>query len=173
MKLHELREAMKIKGTYAGVRFCDDTTQSLIDYMNEADIPNMLDKEKLHTTLLYSRKHCPNYEPADSVSYTGTPGGFEVWNTNPPEGSDSAVSRCLVMKYDCPELIQRHKDLREEHGATHDYPEYTPHITLSYDIGDIDVNRFPDIRKHVSQINIVKEYKEELDLDWAASKGKN
>lgn len=164
---------MKVKGTYAGVRFCDDTKQSLIDYMHEANIPNMLDKEKLHTTLLYSRVHCPNYEPADPANFTGEPTGFEVWDTNPPEGSDGDVSRCLVLKYNCPELVQRHSDLRAKHGATHDYPEYTPHITLSYDIGDMDEDQFPDIRKHLSTINIVKEYSEDLDLDWAASKGKN
>lgn len=169
MKLHELKEALKKKGTYAGVRFCDNTKDAIQTYMDENNIPNMLDKEKLHSTLLYSRKHCPNYTPAGDTSMTGYPDEFVVWNTQAPAGKEGETSRCLVLKYHCPELEKRHADLRAEHGATHDYPDYTPHITLSYDIGDTDVEQLPDISKFLSQINIVHEYGEDLDLDWASA----
>ncbi len=169
MKLHELKEALKKKGTYAGVRFCDNTKDAIQAYMDENNIPNMLDKEKLHSTLLYSRKHCPDYTPAGNVSMVGVPKEFDVWNTQAPEGSGKDTSRALVLKYECPELEQRHMSLRKEHGATHDFPDYTPHITLSYDIGDTDVDQLPDISKFLSQINIVKEYGEDLDLDWASA----
>lgn len=164
MKLYEL--AQHVQGTYAGVRFCEDTKQAIHDYMAEAGIPNMLDKEKLHTTLLYSRKHCPNYEPLSEVSYLGEPSEFVIWDTQAPNGG--GTSKCLVLKYDCPELVERHRALREEHGATHDYPEYTPHITLSYNIGNMRLEDFPDVRKHLGAINIVSEYSEPLDLSWAS-----
>jgi hypothetical protein len=132
--------------------------------MREAGIPNMLDKEKLHSTLLYSRKHCPNYEPAEQVSYIGKPLHFEVWKTQDPNGTGK--TRCLVLRFDCPELVERHNMLRKEHGATHDYPEYNPHITLSYDIGRSDEKLFPDVQKHLGLIKMVQEYSEDLDLDW-------
>ena len=169
MKLHELKEAMQKKGTYAGVRFCDNTKNAIQAYMDENNIPNMLDKEKLHSTLLYSRKHCPDYQPAGPTNMVGTPNGFVVWNTQAPAGKEGETSRCLVLKYDCPDLVKRHTSIRKEHGATHDYPDFTPHITLSYDIGDTDVDALPDISKFLSQINIVHEYSEPLDLDWATA----
>lgn len=166
MKLHEL--ARLKKGTYAGVRFCKNTQQSLMDYMHEAGIPNMLDKSKLHTTLLYSRVHCPDYQPNEKVNYVGTPKGFEVWDTESSDGGGK--SKCLVLKYECPELEKRHKDLRKEHGATHDFPTYNPHITMSYDIGNMKPESFPDITKFLDKINIVSEYSEDLDLDWSPKK---
>lgn len=167
MKLHELKDALSKKGTYAAVRFCERTKNAIQSYMHEANIPNMLDKEQLHSTLLYSRKHCPNYQPDSSASMVGIPHEFDVWNTQSPEGSGKETSRCLVLKYECPDLVKRHQELREEHGATHDYPSFEPHITLSYDIGDMDESTFPDIKKHLGQINIVGEYSEDLDLNWA------
>lgn len=167
MKLHELREALKQKGTYAGVKFSKDTQESLVDYMREAKIPNMLDKDKLHSTLLYSRKHCPNYKPASPVEYIGTPIGLDVWDTDAPGGGKS---KCLVLKYSCPALEKRHAQLRKEHGATHDFPTYNPHITLSYDIGDVNPDDFPDVRKFLDVIKIVDEYSEDLDLDWTPKK---
>lgn len=169
MKLHELKEALKTKGTYAGIRFSENTKNSIEAYMRETRIPNMLDKEKLHSTLLYSRKHCPDYQPNEKLSLTGKPDGFVVWNTQAPEGSDRDTTRCLVLKYECPELVDRHFQLRHEHGATHDFPDYTPHITLSYDIGDMDVDQLPDISKFLSQIELAHEYQEDLDLDWCST----
>lgn len=165
MKLYEL--ARLKKGTYAGVRFSDATTQALVDYMHDANIPNMLDKDKLHTTLLYSRVHCPGYQPNASVKYIGKPTGFEIWDT---DSSDGGKTKCLVLKYSCPELEKRHKELRKQHGATHDYPSYNPHITLSYDIGNKRIGDFPDITKFLDTITIVSEYSEDLDLDWSPSK---
>jgi 2'-5' RNA ligase len=168
MKLFELT---KKKGTYAGVKFDKDTKQSIMDYMKEAHIPNALPTSKLHTTLLYSRVECPNYKPIESVKYVGEPDEFVVWETQGVGGKGKA--RCLVLKYKCPELVKRHKELIKEHGATHDFPSFEPHITLSYDIGDMKLSSFPDVQKHLGTIHTVGEYVESLDLDWAETKSKN
>ena len=74
------------------------------------------------------------------------PGEFDVWETSPTQG---AKTRCLILKIDCPELVARHKELMDEHEATYDYPVYQPHITLSYDIGDLDINDLPDVKKTI------------------------
>jgi 2'-5' RNA ligase len=59
----------------------------------------------------------------------------------------------------------------KKHDATYDFPEYKPHITLSYDIGDLDEKNLPDIGKYVDEIGIDEEYGEDLDLNWAKNKG--
>lgn len=166
MKLRELMEAVS-KGTYAGVYFDEDTKASVKKYIQDNNIPKPVNVDKLHTTLLYSRKFLPDYIPGGMYdsSLIGTPQELVVWKTQGGEGKEPA--NCLVMKYDCPELVERHKSLMSEHGATFDYPEYTPHITLSYDIGDMDVADMSDIKKAVKQIGIVEEYGEDLQLDWA------
>jgi len=169
MKLKDLMEQSKKKGTYAGVRFDTETNRALHKYMTENKIPTSVRPDKLHTTLLYSRKHLPNYKPAGKIQppMTGNPTGLDVWET---QGENSAKTKCLIFQYDCPELVTRHKSLMKEHEATFDYPEFKPHVTLSYDIGDMDIDKLPNIDE-IGPLNLVEEYGEDLDLDWAQNKG--
>lgn len=155
------------QGTYAGVRFSQDTKDAVNKFLKDNNIPKPVNVEKLHTTLLYSRKHLPNYKPAGKLEapLVGTPDELVVWKTQGDNGQEQ--SNCLVMKYTCPKLVQRHKDLMEEHDATFDYAEYNPHITLSYDIGDLDITKLQDVKKTIRSVDIVEEYAESLSLDWA------
>ena len=119
------------KGSYSAVKFGNGTNEALKAFNAEHSIPNALDPNKLHTTVLFSRKFLPNYVPAGRIDppLVGKFIGYDVWLSAPFSGT-----RCLVMLYDCPELVKRHKDLMTEHGATYDFEEYKPHITISYDI---------------------------------------
>jgi hypothetical protein len=169
MKLHEV---VQHTGTYAGVRFDTATNKAIRKYMKDNSVPNAIRTDKLHTTLLYSRKHLPDYKPLGKLSepLIATPGDFVVWETKPSNPSDKP-SRCLVLKIKCPELTERHKKLMKEHGGTYDYDTYETHITLSYDIGNTDIDHLPKFSEFVPQITINEEYGEDLDLDWAAKKG--
>lgn len=164
MKVSELIMETPKKGTYAAVNFSDKTKKAVQNYIDKNDIPNPLNSDKFHTTLLYSRKHLPDYEPKGEYeeSLVGTPTGFEKWPSQPDE--DGNVSMCLVLKFDCPELTQRHHDLMDEHQATFDYPEYKTHITLSYNVGDLQCADLPDFPEN---LEIVGEYGDDLNLNWA------
>ena len=136
-------------------------------YSKENMIPIHSKCDKRTTRLLYSRKYCPDYKPAGKLDkpLIGTGSGFEVWDSQADD--DGHVAKCLVMCYDCPDLIKRHKELMKEHGASYDFDEYKPHITFSYDINDgadIDKDELP---KFATTIEIVEEYGEDLNLDWA------
>lgn len=169
MKLFELKEQ---KGTYAGVKFDDKTNDTVLKYIKNNKIPNGLPADKMHSTILYSRKFLPSYKPAGEYDeiMKGTPTSFDVW---PSSNEDGSSANCLVLKYDCSELAKRHKELMDEHNATYDFPKYEPHITLSYDIGNLDIKKLPDIKGVLPFINIVKEYGEDLDLSWSQTKGTN
>lgn len=166
MKLQDVMEAKKEKlGTYAGVRFCDDTIKRIKTFIEENEIPQPVPDNKLHTTVLYSRKHLPNYQAAGDLEkpYEGVPTEFDIWESQPDEKGDR--SNCLVMQYDCDPLVERHKSLMKEHGATFDYDEYKPHVTLSYSVGDLNLSNLNP--SDIGPINIVNEYQEDLNLDWA------
>lgn len=162
MKLQHLTEEQQ-KGTYAGVRFDAATTNALHKYIKDNKIPNAVPPERFHTTVLYSRRYCPNYKPLGKISppFIGVPSNLDVWKTQ--DGKNA-----LVLKYNCKDLVDRHNQLMKEHNATYDYPKYQTHITLSYDIGNLDHTTLPDVKKTISKINIVKEYGEDLDLNWTA-----
>ena len=143
MRIKHLLEAKKQeqkqnnKGTYAGVRFDEDTTKRIRTFIEENEIPNGVPNNKLHTTLLYSRKYLPDYKAAGQYDdpLVGEPTEFDVWESQPDDKGET--SNCLVLQYECDPLSERHKSLMDEHGATFDYDEYRPHVTLSYNIGDM------------------------------------
>lgn len=174
MKWSELMEKAapeESRGTYAAVKFDKSTVDALHDYIQENQIPNPIAPSKMHTTLLYSRKYCPDYVAQGTISppWSGEPLGLDVWETR-GKLRDDPVKRCLVLKYKCDTLSKRHEQLMKENDATYDFPEYTPHITLSYDIGDMDIEDLPDVTKFLGTIKIVSEYGEDLDLDWGKTK---
>lgn len=165
MKLKDIMESKTTKGTYAAVTFNRNTNKLIHDYIKETKLPNAVRPDRLHTTLLYSRKYVPEFKAQGKIDppWIGEPESFDVWESQ--EGA-----RCLVLKYSCKKLEQRHKELMDKYDATYDFLTYQPHITFSYDIGDIDPADLPDVRKFVGDIEIVEEYDEDLDLDWAATK---
>ena len=138
-------------GTYAGVRFDNDTVAALRQYIEDNNIPNPVDD--FHTTLLYSRKQLPKYQPIQyDAPYKGTP---------TKAGRLGENGTAVVVMFDSPELSSRHEELMGEHGATYDYDEYIPHVTLSYDAPDLDVD---GLTKPDFPINMTKEYSEQLNL---------
>lgn len=166
--MEELLEQESTKGSYAAVTFSKDTIKRLVAFCKDNDIPNMLRPEKFHTTLLYSRKHLPDYEAQGKIDppWIGTPYRFDVWETQPKKDG-GPVTRCLVMIYDSKELKARHNELMDEHEAEYDYKNYHPHITLSYNIGTMKIKGLEAKIKDIGDIEIVDEYGEDLKLDWA------
>lgn len=166
MKLEELiNEVKELPGTYAGVGFCDDTIKRIKTFIEENEIPQPVPDDKLHSTVLYSRKHLPDYQAAGEYEqpYEGTPTEFDLWKSQPDENGET--SNCLVLQYDCDPLVERHNSLMQEHGATFDFDEYRPHVTLSYNVGDLDLSSLNP--SDVGPINIINEYREDLNTDWA------
>lgn len=148
------------KGTYAGGNFSKDVQDGLEKFSNDNNIPNI--NTEYHTTILYSRKHLPDYKAAGKVKYDTPLHSFEVF------GGDTNV---LVLKLDSPDLQERHNELMKEHKATYDFPEYIPHITLSYDIGDFDINTLDIEDLDDIDFRVIEEYQEDLNLDWKNTKG--
>lgn len=166
MKLEHLFEQEK-KGTYAGVHFTEDTKKRIAKFIKDNNIPNGVPTNKLHTTILYSRKHLPNYEPQGKISpvWIGKPKKFVVWQTKPTDKYPEPAN-ALILKYDCPECVKRHKELMKEHDAEYDYDVFRTHVTLSYNIGDMDIKDLPD-PSEIGDIKIDEEYHEDLNLNWA------
>jgi len=169
MKSNEFIRKTHHKGTYAGVHFSEETKNAIVEYIKNNNIPNATPVDKLHSTLLYSRRRCPNYKPQGELNPAlhGTPGEWHVWEGQADD--DGHCPQCLVLEFDCPELNERHDYLMDEHNATFDFPEYKTHITFSYDINDMDIDGLPD---YEGPIEMVEEYGEVLDLDWAQNNAK-
>ena len=83
-------------------------------------------------------------------------GGYDIFSVQSGEN-------VLVMKLISQELQDRHNYLMETYGATYDFPEYKPHVTLSYNYSD---KTAVGISPFTNKIILGMEYVEDLDLKW-------
>lgn len=145
------------RGVYVAVKYNQSAGDDLLDFIKKYNIPSTLKANDFHTTLIYSRKHADitdlddNMEDSEIVAYPKELHVFETFDKK----------RALVIKLDCPYLEERHKYLMQKYGLTYDYDEYIPHITLSYDIGDMEI---PKDVKFPKFFRIQSEYAEDLNL---------
>ncbi|UQS94226.1 hypothetical protein ABNavy71_157 [Acinetobacter phage AB-Navy71] len=145
------------RGTYAAVKFNDKTLDALCDMQERLRLFDPTPRDKLHSTICYSRVHIP-YKPMQNLGIIAYASGYEVFETR--DGK-----RALVLLLDSPYLQSRF-DYAMALGATYDFPEYKPHITLAYDIGAMAV---PELEFKIG-IGATHEYVEDLDLDWTTEK---
>lgn len=102
-------------GTYSSLSL-DNDSKNMIASLN---IQNPVDINKLHCTIMYSHKPVPDaYNLLPYLPIKAKAKGFDVFGD------------CLVLLLESIELHELHKDTRYL-GATYDYDEYKPHITLS------------------------------------------
>jgi hypothetical protein len=154
----KLKDIVPLKGTYVGLRVLSPANSQLYSHFVEAKIPvkkPTFDK-RLHTTVIYSRKHCPALKAEKGNPHIATFSGYDLFTGLGDE-------RVLVARLNAPSIVGRHLILMAEHGATYDYPEYVPHITICYDFKGDDTAGIPPIN---FPILLGEEYVEDLDLTY-------
>lgn len=142
------------QGLYVCAKFNEQTLDNIEALCRELKVPNPVPREKIHSTILYSRVKVPYVAASGSFEVAET-GELDIFVTQEGE-------RALVLKLDSDYLRTRHR-YGMALGATYDYPEYIPHITLSYNVGALKFSG-----KHDVKIVLSHEKAEPLQLDWKA-----
>ncbi len=100
--------------------------------------------DDLHVTIAYSRQALDwmkvggDWGSRQDGGLTVAPGGARLVE---PLGSEGAV----VLLFNSSELAWRHMQIREA-GASWDYEEYQPHVTITYAAGDLDLSKVEPYR---------------------------
>lgn len=156
-------------GRYIGVKFSSDTKEHLKKIIDDEAIPNSTDIDDIHSTVAYSKgSNIPGYQVAGRFQKP-VETEVEQFDIFPTEENKN----CLVAKLNAPDLVKMHDDT-EKHGATYDFDEYIPHVTLSYDVGDVDNNflkRLTD-RYKGTKLYAEEEYDSEIIDNWSSRKKK-
>ena len=63
------------------------------------------------------------------------------------------------------QLISRHTDFRKQ-GASHDFPNYQPHITITYNGNNVDIN---SIKPFTGDIYLGPEHFSQVKDDWSSN----
>ena len=140
MSLLSLQEFAKHKdGTYVSMDLSEPSRELMDNFVEmNLGLTERVDKSTYHITVIYSRTPVPSAEQykgyGDEQPARVT--GYEVF----PTKNDG---KCLVMRLECPFAELLNKQLTAQ-GATSDYAEYKPHMTIAYDIKqDIDPEELP------------------------------
>jgi phage-related protein (TIGR01555 family) len=138
------------------------------DVLNAADIiawakgqgfSTTLPADDLHVTVIFSRT------PVDWMK-----AGQDFWNEDGtliiPPGGPRVVSRfdggAIVLEFSSSALSWRHEELKRI-GAETSYPEYAPHITITYEPGGVAIDKVEPYR---GKIELGPEVFEEVNDDW-------
>lgn len=152
-------------GKYIGIRFTPETKEKLKQIIDDEGVPHGLDMDDLHSTIAYSRKsNIPGYEVAGKFE---EPEEAEIDDFTIFPGQDEG-NNCLVAKLKAPSFVEKHNKTMD-HGASYDYDEYIPHVTLSYDAGEWNENDLKELTKKYKGTRLFadEEYENEIEDDFA------
>lgn len=137
----------------------------LIDWAKSQGIASTIDGSDMHVTIAFSRQpidwmkvEANDWNQEQDGTLTIPPGGVRMVERLGKEGE------ALVLLFGSSRLAWRHEQIRNA-GASWDWPEYQPHVTISYQAGDIDP---ATIEPYRGELRFGPEVFEPLDEDWKA-----
>ena len=146
-------------GTYVSARFSDITLDAINNFIDQHQIPNRVPTDDLHCTIVFSRVEIP-YVTVDKLGFITDTVETGIFKTQ-------SGKNALVLKLKNADALKVRHEYANILGATYDFPDYIPHVTISYDIGNID---FPEGLEFHIPVFCGKEVREKLDLNWKPSK---
>ena len=121
MKQDDLKKDPEHKdGTIAILKLTDESAEYIKDWCDSHSI-DCMPVEKLHCTILYSRKPVPDLTVIDGIEVKFKAEILE-WEK---------FGEALVLKLDSKKIDKLHEILMNQ-GGTHDFPEYIAHVSVSY-----------------------------------------
>lgn len=129
-----------------------------------------LDAGDLHVTVAYSKrpvdwmKAGEDWQPGDDGGLTVKPGGARLVEKLGDKGA-------VVLLFGSNDLIYRHERIMREAGASHDFPDYQPHVTITYQAPPgLDLATVEPFR---GALEFGPEIFEEIDDEWRPPRGES
>lgn len=134
--------------------------KALIAWAKSQGIETTVPENELHVTILYSKT------PTD---WFAAGSGWQP-EVTVDEGGPRTIERfgedAIVLRFACQDFKWRHSEFIELAGASHDWPEYAPHVTITYDGANVDLEKIepyqgelvfgPEIFQEIEEENLVE-----------------
>ena len=156
MKIKELFESINKRDTlYCSRKLLNGA--ELLKWAEAQGFEKCLDPKDMHVTIAYSKKKIDWSNLTDSSDTVQCSDG------------DRAIKQfdkgAIVLTFKCDDLENRWKELIDDFGASWDYPDYSPHITITYD-GLPDGMKLEDIEPYTGTLTFGPEIMEPVDGGW-------
>ena len=139
-----------------------DNAAEIIKWAKDQGFKTTLKAEDLHVTVIYSRNSVDWFKLGDNWS-----GDWETGKLKIRPGGPRAMAEfgkgAIVLQFQSGDLWWRNKQAQEM-GASWDYDDYQPHITITYDKGDVDLDT---VKPYNGKIELGPEVFEPIDLEWS------
>jgi len=131
----------------------------VVRWAKKAGFPSTIPAADMHVTVAFSRR------PVDWMK-VGAGYPPELPNVDVAEGGPRNLAvfgeGAVVLQFASAALMWRHEDILAA-GASWDWPEYLPHVTITYDPGEVEVDR---IEPYQGELHFGPEKFEPVDEDW-------
>jgi hypothetical protein len=134
---------------YVFATLTEESAIAIADWCDLMSVPNPVPPGELHVTILQT------LDPMDGFTSIGPlPYLVEAQVNTPTVWETSEKKRCLVLPLLAAPVVDRHTMLSERYGSSSVFTKYIPHITISYDLGNVDVSKL--LRYQMSKIGLDK-----------------
>ena len=138
------------KGTYASLKLKPTSQKRLSKWLKATNITTNIDPEEYHCTVVYSRKYLPELETKEvHLPQSATVSGWEK------------LGNTLVLLLESKSIEKLHTDAKKM-GATHDFPEFIPHVSIASDYTGELPEEIPDFKLFFNEYKV-----EELDTEYS------
>jgi len=142
--------------------------KALVAWAKRNGFKSTLKASDMHVTIAFSRKPVDwikagtTWASDEDGNLTIKPGGPRIVEPLGPKGA-------VVLHFASNDLVWRHEDIRRSTGASWDWDDYQPHITITYEgADDVDLSQ---IKPFSGKIELGPEVFEEVVEDWEKGKG--
>ncbi|WP_289145068.1 DUF935 family protein [uncultured Sphingobium sp.] len=135
----------------------------LLDWARTQGFASTLSADDLHVTQAYSKRPVNWFAMGQSGPgpSTGT-GDLIVGPGGPRRVERMGDGNAIALLFQSLDLQWRHREMRDA-GASWDHPSYLPHVTLTYDAGDVDLSK---VQPYQGRLIFGPERFEAIQSDW-------
>lgn len=135
--------------------------EEIVNWAKSQGLESITDASDMHVTVAFSKKSV-NWSPIEATSQKNKIISSDVgFRAVQKFGDEPGV---VVLEFRDNTLESRHEAIKEM-GASWDWPEYRPHITVSHKAEGVDIS---SIDPYVGHIELGPEVFEPLDENWKA-----
>lgn len=138
--------------------------KAIISHYKRQGLPTMIEASDLHVTVIYSKTAVDWLKAGNANSYVGPENDGTV---TIPKGGPRVIEqfgKAIVMAFACEELEWRHEAIKRKTGAEYDWETYIPHVTLTYNAPDFDIQ---SMAPYTGKIVLGPEVFEEARDGWS------
>lgn len=135
----------------------------LVAWARKQGFKAVVDPAELHVTVAYSKKPVNWFGMGDDYGFYREP--LRVMPGGPRVVDQLGKEGAVVLHFWDGYLANRHRTMREA-GASWDFPTYLPHVTFTYDPGDVDLAK---VEPFTGELLFGPEIFEPIVEDWQST----